>query len=34
MGLVDNIIAVTVYVVLVGFALCELYRFVQKTVSR
>jgi hypothetical protein len=34
MGLVDNIIAVTVYVVVAGLALSELYRFVQKAVSR
>jgi cobalamin biosynthesis protein CobD/CbiB len=34
MGVVDNIIAVTVYVVVVGLALSELYRFVQGAVSR
>jgi len=34
MGLVDNIIAVTVYVVVAGLALSELYRFVQRVVSR
>jgi cobalamin biosynthesis protein CobD/CbiB len=34
MGLVDNIIAVTVYVVVAGLALSELYRFVQRAVSR
>ncbi len=34
MGLVDNIIAVTVYVVVTGLALSELYRFVQRAVSR
>jgi cobalamin biosynthesis protein CobD/CbiB len=34
MGLVDNIIAVAVYVVVAGLALSELYRFVQKAVSR
>ena len=34
MGLVDNIIAVTVYVVVAGLALFELYRFVQRAVSR
>ena len=34
MSLVDNIIAVTVYVVVAGFALSELYRFVQEAVSR
>jgi hypothetical protein len=33
-GLVDNMIAVTVYVVVAGLALSELYRFVQKPVSR
>ena len=33
-GLVDNIIAVTVYVVVAGLALSELYRFVQRAVSR
>jgi cobalamin biosynthesis protein CobD/CbiB len=30
---VDNIIAVTVYVVVAGLALSGLYRFVQKAVS-
>ena len=30
----DNIIAVTVYVVVAGLALSELYRFVQRAVSR
>jgi hypothetical protein len=34
MGLMDNIIAVTVYVVVAGLALSELYRFVQRVVSR
>ena len=34
MGLVDNIIVVTVYVVVAGLALSELYRFVQRAVSR
>ena len=34
MGLVDNIIAVTVYAVMTGLALSELYRFVQRAVSR
>jgi hypothetical protein len=34
MSLVDNIIAVTVYVVVTGLALSELYRFVQRAVSR
>jgi hypothetical protein len=34
MGLVDNVIAVTVYVVVAGLALSELYRFVQRAVSR
>jgi hypothetical protein len=34
MSRVDNIIAVTVYVVVVGLALSELYRFVQGAVSR
>ena len=34
MDLVDNIIAVTVYVVVAGLALSELYRFVQRAVSR
>ena len=34
MGLVDNIIAVTVYAVVTGMALSELYRFVQRAVSR
>jgi hypothetical protein len=34
MGLVDNIIAVTVYVVVAGLVLSELYRFVQRAVSR
>jgi hypothetical protein len=33
-GLVDNIIAVTVYVVVAGLALSELYRFVQRAFSR
>jgi cobalamin biosynthesis protein CobD/CbiB len=33
MSLVDNIIAVAVYVVVAGFALSELYRFVQRAVS-
>jgi hypothetical protein len=31
---VDNIIAVMVYVVVVGLALSELYRFIQRAVSR
>jgi len=34
MGLLDNIIAVTVYVVGTGLALSELYRFVQRAVTR
>jgi hypothetical protein len=34
MGVVDNIIAVTVYVVVAGLALSELYRFVQRAVTR
>ena len=34
MGLVDHIIAVTVYVVVAGLALSGLYRFVQRAVSR
>jgi hypothetical protein len=34
MGLVDNIIAVTVYVIAAGLALSQLYRFVQRAVSR
>jgi hypothetical protein len=34
MGLMDNIIAVAVYVVVAGLALSELYRFVQRAVSR
>jgi hypothetical protein len=34
MGLVDNIIAVTVYVVVAGLALSELYRFIQRVLTR
>ena len=34
MRVLDNIIAVAVYVVVAGLALSELYRFVQKAVSR
>jgi hypothetical protein len=34
MRVVDNIIAVAVYVVVAGLALSGLYRFVQRVVSR
>ena len=34
MSRVDNIIAVTVYVVVVGLALSELYRFIQRVLTR